>query len=78
MRTITIPGGVAVRALRGPVDGVCLEVPVKVDWPELQLTEEQVVANAVAVACGQPAPFPDLSIFSVRVPFVAPLDHGEQ
>jgi hypothetical protein len=44
--------------------------PVKVDWPELQLTENQIVANAFARANGEDVPFPDQSIFTVSVRFV--------
>jgi hypothetical protein len=50
--------------------GTCVEFAVAVDWPELQLTEEQIVANAIACANGQRDPYPDLSIFTVRVPYV--------
>lgn len=42
-------------------------IPVKVDWPELQLTEEQLLQNSVARANDQDPPFPDLSIFNVRI-----------
>jgi hypothetical protein len=42
---------------------------VKVDWPELQLTEEQLWQNAVARGFGDPEPFPDPSIFVVKVPY---------
>jgi len=40
-----------------------------VDWPELQLTEEQTLAlaNAIAAANGQPAPYPDWSLFAVEL-----------
>lgn len=44
------------------------EFPVKADWPELRLTEEQILANGIARAYDQEEPYPDHSIFSVRVP----------
>lgn len=47
--------------------GARVRVPVKVGWPELQLNEAQVVANAVALAAGDPTPFPDPSIFIVVI-----------
>jgi hypothetical protein len=40
---------------------------VRVDWPELRLTEEQVFANAAAHAFNQPEPFPDPSIFLIEL-----------
>lgn len=48
MRTITVPAHVLGRAI-----GTCLEFAVAVDWPELQLTEAQQIANAIAMASGR-------------------------
>lgn len=42
-------------------------VPVKVDWPELRLTLDQITANAVADLNGEPRPFPDHSIFYIEI-----------
>lgn len=70
MRSIAIPIEVLARAAHGPVAGTCLEFAVAVDWPELQLTEAQMIANAIALANGQRDPYPDLSIFSVTVPYL--------
>jgi hypothetical protein len=69
MRTITIPLAVLRRAVDGPFLGTHIEFSVCVDWPELQLTEDQIVANAVAWAAGQEPPYPDHSIFMVSVPY---------
>ena len=49
------------------IAGVAAIIPVKVDWPELRLTDDQIVANAVAMADGADPPFPDHSFFTVRV-----------
>lgn len=69
MRTIQIPLRAIARAVNGPFHGSRLLVPVQVDWPELQLTEEQILANAAALASGVPTPFPDPSIFTVEIPY---------
>ena len=47
--------------------GKSLEIPIKVDWEELQLTEEELFANSVAWANGGEIPFPDKSIFCVKI-----------
>lgn len=49
------------------VVGVRAVIPVKVDWPELRLTEEQVLANAIALADGAEAPHPDRTYIEVVV-----------
>ena len=72
MRSITIPEHVLRRAVEGPFVGTCLEFAVSVDWPELRLTEEQVMANAIAWAAGKEKPYPDHSIFSVTLPYLFP------
>lgn len=72
MRTITIPEHVLRRAVEGPYTGIMLEFPVAVDWPELRLTEEQILANAIAHVWGQRQPYPDHSIFSITLPFLPP------
>ena len=59
----------------GSVDGVRVVVPVKVDWPELQLTEDQVMANAVASVSGADLPYPDRSIFAVEID--RPVDYAD-
>jgi hypothetical protein len=66
VRRITIPRYVleTARASRYAV----LEWTVAVDWPELRLTEDQIVANAVALANGHPSPYPDHSIISIVLP----------
>lgn len=71
MRSIRVPNDVMEKILSGRYPGAWVECAVCVDWPELRLTEEQIIANAVATAAGQPAPYPDHSIFSVVMPNVA-------
>lgn len=58
-------------------------VPVKVDWPELRLTDDQIAENALALAAGVDAPHRDRSMFTVevtmrlaRVEIVWPHDDG--
>jgi hypothetical protein len=63
MRTITVPRKVLERL--ATCQGRALEFAVSVDWPELRLTEDQIVTNAVARAAGHPEPYPDHSIFSI-------------
>lgn len=70
MRTIRIPADDIRLATQSP--GRCVVVPVKVDWPELQLTEAQIVQNALAFAEGKPRPFPDRSVFQVELETPAP------
>lgn len=48
-------------------EGAYLVFPAKVDWPELQLTEGQMLANAFAHAYGQPAPYDDPSFIEIRI-----------
>lgn len=67
MRRIRLPDGILDAALKDGPLGRSLVVPVRVDWPELQLTEAQIVANAVARANGQPAPHPE-PIITVEIP----------
>ena len=70
MRTITIPEKVLRRAFEGPYIGASLEFAVSVNWPELMLTESQIIANAIARAYDRPEPFPDHSIFSITIPYL--------
>ena len=42
-------------------------IPVKVDWPELRLTEQQMLENAFAVAHGHEPVWYDASIFEVII-----------
>lgn len=71
-RTIEIPQRFIDRVARGPIAGRCLVVPVAVNWPELRLTEAQLLANAVALANGEREPYPDPSIFSIKLPWALP------
>ena len=72
LRTITIPQHVIERAAKGPIVGMALECAVSVNWPELRLTEDQIITNAAARASGQPEPYPDHSIFSICIPYAVP------
>lgn len=65
MRIIKIPAWAIEKART--VNAASALLPVKVDWPELQLTEAQVWANVVAVVAGQPTPYPDLSIITIEI-----------
>lgn len=74
MRRIIIPHD-AMLAATAPIgsqhyDGTHVLLPVQVDWPELQLTDAQKMANIVALANGRRTPFPDPSIFHVQIPRV--------
>ncbi len=68
----TANGGV--REIRLPqidwseIQGVAAVIPVKVDWPELRLTEEQMLVNSMALCVGWEAPYPDRSFIDVIVP----------
>jgi hypothetical protein len=68
MRRITIPLAVVQHAVAVEGPGAAVEFAVKVNWPELQLTENQQMANTLARVSGSPEPFPDHSIFSVVIP----------
>jgi hypothetical protein len=63
MRTIRLPSAM----WNGPVCGARVSCAVVVDWfPEL--TDDEVLANCLARACGAPAPFPDPNVLVVEVP----------
>lgn len=66
MRSIDIDGD-AIREYLDDPQGRRMCVPVKVDWPELQLTLDQITANAVARLNGKKAPYPDHSLIEVTV-----------
>ena len=55
------------------IQGRAMLFPVQVDWPELRLTEEQILANALWATLPHrttPRPFPDRSIFDIELPYV--------
>ncbi|KKN42475.1 hypothetical protein LCGC14_0712850 [marine sediment metagenome] len=64
MRTIRLPAKVLQEYEWKGRYSVCT---VKVDWPELQLTDDQIVANAHAMLYGQERPHPDLSLISIEI-----------
>jgi hypothetical protein len=68
MRKITIPAEWLQRAIDNTTPGSHVLGAVAVNWPELRLTEDQIVTNAVARVNGQPEPYPDNSIFAVELP----------
>lgn len=47
--------------------GSSLIIPVKVDWPEFQLTEAQMAANAWALGLDRAAPYEDESIIVIEI-----------
>ena len=70
MRIIRIPEKLIAAAMAGPIQGTCVQLPVAVDWSELQLTEGQIWANAIAKAWGKEQPYPDHSIFLLEMPYI--------
>lgn len=68
MRKIVIPAKWIHEAIDDATPGCAVVGSVVVDWPELRLTEDQIVANAIAWANGQPAPYPDPSIIAIEIP----------
>ncbi|MCU0521434.1 MAG: hypothetical protein MUF84_12160 [Anaerolineae bacterium] len=51
-----------------PEGGAYVAVPVLVNWPELEPTEEQMMANMVARVMGREEPYPDHRFFTVLIP----------
>ena len=70
MRRVVVPR-VAIEQLLADGPGASVEVPVVVDWPELQLTERQRDANLIAHLKGEVEPYPDPALFSVVLPRVS-------
>lgn len=60
MKTIIIPADVMQRIIDCNIGRRTVQ-PCKVNWPELQLTEEQVLANAIAHSKGHGDMYPDPS-----------------
>lgn len=60
MKQIVIPADVMQRVL-DTTNGSRTVLPVKVSWPELRLTDDQMFANAVAHSKGRTEPYPDPS-----------------
>lgn len=66
MRRITLPES----SVRAGIDGglgIAVEFPVVVDWPELRLTDDQMLANSLALLDGIEEPYPDHRFFSVSI-----------
>lgn len=70
MRIIRVPAQAIRQAAYGPISGSVIQAAVCVNWPELQLTETQIIANVMARLDGHPQPFPDHSIFAIELPYV--------
>jgi len=66
MRTIKLPIDKIINWYKNPI-GKSICFPVKVGWKELQLTKNEILANAVARASDKPEPYPDNSIFCIEV-----------
>jgi hypothetical protein len=48
-----------------PPQGMTVVVPVYVDW--FDVPEEHVIANAAALAAGEPEPYPDPNLIRVEL-----------
>jgi len=70
-RVVRIPRRVVEEAIGGKLPGTSVHLPVKVAWPELQLTESQILENAVAMVEGKQEPHKDHSIFVVEIPRIS-------
>lgn len=62
MKTITLPW---LDPCDPSIPGIAVELPVYLDW--FKVPEEHILANAVAVAAGEPEPFPDPNLVTVRL-----------
>lgn len=71
--TIEVPESL-IRAAMGdssnPWPGRQVVTPIKVNWPELQLTESQILENALDRANGQPGRHIDRSIIDLSMPYI--------
>lgn len=65
MREIVLSADDIWVALDAP--GLSVVFPVKVSWPELRLTDDQVWENTLAEAAGLRAPHQDHTLFNVRI-----------
>lgn len=66
MREIIIPIEKIMKWINNPIAKTYC-IPVKVSWPELQLTESQMIANSIARANRENDVFSDNSIFCVNI-----------
>lgn len=69
MLTIKIPKHITNRLVNGPRVGRHLVCVLDLGWPELRLTEEQILANAVAIAYGDEPPFPNKNLVALELPY---------
>jgi len=72
-RTIRLPKEVLIeaRARWRTMGGRSLVILIHLNWPELRLTEAQIMANACARAAGTDTPFPDPALACVEIPWEA-------
>ena len=67
-RSILIPRAILQAAqMSSGIPGDRVIYSVCVDWPELRLTDDQMLANAVALVYGKERPYPDHSIFHIAL-----------
>lgn len=69
MRTIRIPKQITARLLTEKPLGRALVVPLHLGWPELSLTEGEILANAVAVAYGKERPYLDRNLVNLELEY---------
>lgn len=65
-RTIRVSGYQYLTWLRVGGGATCI-LPVKVDWPELRLTLDQITANSLALAAGEEPLFPDHTLINIEI-----------
>lgn len=73
MRTITLAPELLAHLFAAATEPF-VGIPIVVDWPEVQLSADQRLANALAVRAGTPAPHADPSVFLLLVPVVTVSD----
>lgn len=70
MKRIEVPADI-MRKVLDCDQGRWVLLPVKVPWPELQLTEQQVLENAIDHAHGRSGRHPDPSYIELHFPHLA-------
>ncbi len=77
MKRITVPMAAMSEYWRqvSPV-GRSMIVVVRLDWPQLRLTENQLVQNSVARALGHEPPHPDPALIEIELPYVPELSQS--
>ena len=67
MRTIQVPLEAVVRWLDKGVGRSCIIPVVNTAFPELRLTEDQILANVIARDNDEPPPFEDHQFISIEI-----------